>query len=123
MPILDVEIVVAGGVGWEDNLATQLADAAGKIFNSPTGQTWVRLHRVARADYAENGGGPPDNVRPVFVTVLKAEVPPPEKLKVEARALAEAVGRVCQRPTENVHILYLPGARDRIAFGGEFLAG
>ena len=122
MPILHVEIVVPDGVGLESGLAAKLADTAGKVFDSPPGRTWIRVYPLPRSQYAENGGGPPDNVWPVFVTVLKAEVPTLDKLRAEARALAETVGQVCQRSSENVHILYLPSALGRIAFGGELLA-
>ena len=121
MPILDVEIVVPSGFQIPEGLTARLADAAGEVFGSSPGRTWVKLHAMSQDQYAENGGGPPVGVWPVFVSVLKAEVPALAELKEEARALAEAIARICQRPIENVHILYLADANGRIAFGGNLL--
>lgn len=123
MPILDVEIVIATGSDLPKALAAQLAEAAGEVFGSLPGRTWVKLRALTQDQYAENGGGPPVNVLPVFVSVLKGEIPAPAELREEARALAEAIAHICQRPTENVHILYLPEAEGRIAFRGKLPAG
>ena len=120
MPILEVEIVTPDGAELEDGLAARIADGAGEVFGSPPGRTWVKLHALPSSRYAENGGTPP-GVYPVFVNVLKAEVLQEEELRKEARALAEVIGRLCQRPSENVHILYSPSALGRIAFGGNLL--
>ena len=66
MPILDVELVVnEGDPPLPADLAREIADAAGEIFDQPPGECWVRLREIPRRHYAENGGGPPPEVRPV----------------------------------------------------------
>lgn len=121
MPILDVEIVVPPGEVLDPGLARVLADRAGEVLGMPSGRTWVRLRTLPRDRYAENGGGPPAGVCPVFVTVLKARFPTPEELPDEVSRLTTAVAKACQRPGANVHVLYLPEARGRIAFGGNLV--
>lgn len=120
MPILDVEILVA-----DDRLALELApvlaDAAGRIFDSPPGSVWVRVRPLSRQNYAENGGGPSEGVLPVFVTVLKARWPGPQELTVEVARLTQEIARICGRPVENVHVFYAPEGRGRVAFGGELV--
>lgn len=113
-------MVMPAGSQLPPGLSVRLADAYGKVFGSPPGRTWVRLRALPQKQYAENGGTA-SGILPVFVSVLKSEVPAREELPREARALAEAIGKVCQRPTENVHILYLPDGKGRIAFGGDLL--
>jgi phenylpyruvate tautomerase PptA (4-oxalocrotonate tautomerase family) len=121
MPILDIEIVVDADEDCEDTLASQLADAAGEVFGTESGRTWIRLHLLPRSQYAENGGGPPSDVKPVFVQVLKAELPDGEHRRREALNLAQRIADVLQRPVDNVHVLYEPPAAGRIAFGGQLL--
>jgi hypothetical protein len=116
MPILEVEVV--GVPEAPGGLAGVLADEAARALASP-GRTWVRLRVLPEDRYAEDGGGPPAGVRPVFVRVLRAELPARETLESEALLLAEAVARACRRPVENVHVLYEPPARGRVAFGGK----
>jgi phenylpyruvate tautomerase PptA (4-oxalocrotonate tautomerase family) len=122
MPILEVEMIARPGERLSDDLAQRIADLAGKVFAAPAGSTWVKLRLLPAEHYAENGGGPPGGVYPVFVTVLKAQVPSQNVLAEEIKALAAAIALACARPQENVHILYLPAGRGRIAFGGELLA-
>ena len=121
MPILDVEIVVETGETIEAGLAPRLADAAGGVFGTPAGRTWIRLRTLPAAQYAESGGGPPTGVRPVFVAVLKSARPNGEALRDETLQLTEAIAAVCDRPTENVHVLWLPDASGRMAFGGRLV--
>ncbi len=116
MPILDVDIVGAADL----DLAQKIADAAGQVFHTPAGETWVRLRSPDA--YAENGGTLPEGVRPVFVSVLKAQPPTGEELALEVQALTEAVAHACGRPPENVHVLYAPAALGRVAFGGRLVA-
>jgi phenylpyruvate tautomerase PptA (4-oxalocrotonate tautomerase family) len=118
MPILDVEIVLSDGHAVPDNLAAQIADAAGKLFGSPPGTTWVRLRPLPRSCYAENDAPDPEGWNAVFVTVLKARLPATGELEPEIRSLTEIVADLCGRKPENVHVLYLPDAAGRIAFGG-----
>ena len=119
MPILDVEIVLNEGESLDRTLAAKLADAAGEIFGSVAGGTWVRLRELPAAGYAENGGGPAEGVRPVFVDVLLADPPSGEELRLQVHRLTLAIAKLCDRPPENVHVLYAPAARGRIAFGGK----
>lgn len=118
MPILDVEIVLKPGERLRDGLAGEIADAAGKILGSEAGGMWVKLRELPKERYAENEGGLPEGVWPVFVEVLKGELPQGEEMGKEAAKLAVEIGRICERPQENVQILYLPAGAGRIFFGG-----
>jgi len=118
MPILTVELVVADREQLRTDLARRLADAAGRLFGSAPGETWVRVHTLSAADYAENDIDDPEGWGSVFVTVLKGRRPSGEALKEEVRTLTETVARVTGRPPDRVHVLYEPDASGRIAFGG-----
>ena len=118
MPILEVEIVVPAGESLDATLATRLADATGEVFESVAGRTWVRVRELPSDHYAENGGGPPEGVFPVFVSVLLSEPPQGEELRSQVHRLTLAIAKVCQRPPENVHLVYRAAARGRMAFGG-----
>jgi len=118
MPVLEVEIVVDPGETLSPRLAQEVADAAGQAMGTPRGRTWVRLRALPRTLYAENGGLLPEDVRPVFVSLLKSRTGTEEEMRREAARLADGIGRCCGRHPENVHILYLPAAAGRIAFGG-----
>ena len=118
MPILDVELVLEDWETVPSDLASRLADAAGAVFGTPAGRTWVRVRRLARADYAENGGGPPTGVRPVFANVLVSRLPSPSRVREDIERLTRAIAAVCGRPIENVHVMFLPDAAGRVAFGG-----
>ena len=117
MPILDVELLGAR----EEGVAKRIADAAGEVFGTPPGRTWVRVRFLAREDYAENGADLPGNVRPVLVTVLKARLP--ADLETEVRALTAAIAQATGRPVENVHLFYDPPGEGRVSFGGKLMAG
>ena len=121
MPIIDVEFVTDSALPDSAELTGKLADAAADIFNTAPGRTWVRTRTLDPHHYAENGGGPPDDVAPVFVTVLKADLPPQDLLRREMQQLAQRFAAICDRPVENIHILYEPSARGRIAFGGDLV--
>jgi enamine deaminase RidA (YjgF/YER057c/UK114 family) len=121
MPILDVT-VVGGSAAAHDDTAQRIADASGEVLGARRGGCWVRLHRLDAADYAESGGAAPD-VAPVFVRVVRHELPPPADRARSAGALADAIARVLSRPRENVHVLFEPAAAGRIAFGGELASG
>ena len=120
MPILDVEIVLKPGEMLTSDTASRIAEAAGEVFASRPRGTWVRLRVLDSALYAENESGPSVDVFPVFVSVLKSGIDA-DKLKEEASRLAETIARVCNRPKENVHILYETEATGRVAFGGRLL--
>jgi phenylpyruvate tautomerase PptA (4-oxalocrotonate tautomerase family) len=115
MPILEIEIVGEPGAE-RAGLAQRLADAAGRALGSRPRGTWVRLWWLPHDHYAENGGE--DGPRPVFVSVIERDVPPPPELAPRVRALTRAIAEACGRPDENVHVLYQAPARGRMAFGG-----
>ena len=117
MPILDVAVVIA-----EDEVVVpcwveQIADAAGAIFETPSGKTWVRIRSLARSDYAENGMRYAQGLRPVFVSVLKAKGPLIETLRTEIQQLTQEIASITGRRAENIHILYHPPSAGRISFG------
>lgn len=115
MPIFDIEIV--GVKRPKSDLAQSLADALGEALASRPRGTWVRVHHLDAAAYAENTGADA-GVAPVFVRVLQAEVPEGPALVALAVRLCEAVAHVCERPSQQVHLIFEPAARGRIAFGG-----
>ena len=121
MPIIDVEIVVAPDGPVAAGLAQSLADAAGRALGSPAGQTWVRLHLLAREHYAENEASLASVEPPVFVTVLKRALPGPAEMTAEIARLtgsiADALG--CNRTC--VHVEYAPAASGRLSFGGKLV--
>ena len=117
MPIVDIEIV--GDVNAAPPaLAQALADAAGRIFGSPPGTTWVRVRALAAAAYAENDVAVAADARPVFVTVIKRQPPSGPALAGEIGALTRLVAQAVGRAAEHVHVSYEPAAAGRIAFGG-----
>ena len=122
MPILNVEIVMRPDEHIRPGLARELADRTGEIFGSSPGSTWVKVYPLAGENYAENKS-PFQDISPVFVSVLKATLASPNELQVEVTKLTAAVAKVCDRPEENIHILYLPEGRGRVAFGGSLLSG
>ena len=122
MPILDVEVVTTGEDALDETLAAKIADAAGEVFESVAGRTWVRLRGLPRGLYAENGGGPSDGTLPVFVEVLLADPPRAEELRSQIHRLTLAIAKVCERTPENGHLFYRESARGRVAFGGKLVA-
>ena len=118
MPILDVEIVLGPGESLDPAPASELADRAGEVFGAAPGTTWVKLRAIPAEHYAENQTGRPSDVYPVFVSILKAKLPPLDQRQSEVARLTEAIARICRRRPENVHILYLPEGAGRMAFGG-----
>ena len=121
MPIIQVTIVLKEGEQVPPGLASQIANAASTALGSAPGRTWVRLTTLSSDHYAEDSGGPPDGVFPVFVSVLKSDLQPPESLRHEAERLAGAVAAATGKPLTNVHIVYEAPAKGRIAFGGDLL--
>ncbi len=120
MPVLDVEIVARPDETLKEDLARRIADLAGEVFQTEPGRTWVKLRLLSAEQYAENGG-PPEGVYPVFVSVLKSQLPRQEEMAAEVSSLTRAIARACRRPQENVHVLYLPAASGRMAFGGRLV--
>jgi len=124
MPIIDIEIVgFVTQLEGDPDLTQALADALGRVFDSPPGRTWVQLKGLPQAGYAENGQGAETTPRPVFVTILKAVLPDEDELRIEIERITAVVSGILGRPPENVHVLYLPAGRGRVAFGGRLVEG
>ena len=121
MPILDVQFVGSISEGDRATLARRLADAAGAVFASRPQQTWVTLRVVPDDAYSENGGVLPDGVRPVIVSILHASPPTGDALSEQIARLTRAIASVCGRPPENVHLIYQPTGKGRVAFGGKLV--
>jgi phenylpyruvate tautomerase PptA (4-oxalocrotonate tautomerase family) len=121
MPIVTVEVVVDPERTLKVSLAQSLANAIGRALDSPPGQTWVRLHFLGRDAYAENEQVVDTDALPVFVTVLKRQVPLGAELQAEVASLTQAVAHVVGRPAESVHVEYAAAAANRLAFGGKLM--
>lgn len=119
MPIVDVEIVHEDGE-LPPTLPLRLADAVAKVLGSRPQGTWVKLRGLPSQHYAENGGGS-ETLLPVFVSIMQGKAPSADKRKEQSLALATVIAEVCERQTENVHILFEPQGAGRVAFGGELL--
>ena len=102
-------------------LPVQSADAVGRALGSPPGQIWVRLHTLDQTQYAENGSSLGSSELPVFVTVLKREVPSGRALEAEVASLTDVIARAVGRAVSSVHLEYAPDAVNRLAFGGKLV--
>lgn len=120
MPIVEVEIVLKPGEAISSEMAPELADQLGEIFDSPRNATWVKVLGVPEFQYAENGGKE-DGVYPVFVHLLKSRLPDPEAMQREVELITGAVAQICNRASSFVHVIYEPEARGRVAFGGKIV--
>ena len=118
MPILEIQIVLKPNEELSEGLAAQAARIAAKVLGALPGHTWVKLFPIKAEYYAEDDSDSQPAVFPVFVSILKRRRGPAEELEDEARSLAFALAAVCDRPVENVHILYEEEAAGRVAFGG-----
>jgi phenylpyruvate tautomerase PptA (4-oxalocrotonate tautomerase family) len=119
MPIIDIERVLADGAdAAPSGLAQGLADAAGLVFASAPGRTWVRLRALPAAAYAENDAVSGENALPVFVTVLHAHPPAGDELIAQAAALTNALAAVLGCDAQRVHVQMAPAGAGRQAFGG-----
>ena len=121
MPIVTVEVVVDPDRTPSLNLAQSLANAIGRALDSPPGQTWVRLHFLGSNAYAENECVVDADALPVFVTVLKRQIPLGAELQAEVTSLTQAIAQVVARSEESVHVEYAAGAANRLAFGGKLV--
>jgi len=120
MPILEIEIVLSDDEVIDETCAQQTADAAGEIFGPPPrrGGTCVPMRHLPCSQCAENGNGDACSLRPMFVSVLKAQVPEAVKSRAKIPRFTLAMARIIERPIKNVYALYLPQGAGRIAFGG-----
>jgi phenylpyruvate tautomerase PptA (4-oxalocrotonate tautomerase family) len=121
MAIVTVELVADPDRPLGRNLAQSLADAIGRIFSSPAGQTWIRLRLLPRDGYAENDAVVEDGDLPVFVSLLERQPPTGAELEAEVTALTHAIAQVIGRPATCVNIEYAPAAVGRVSFGGKLV--
>jgi|SRR6266536_1735259 len=121
MPIVTVEVVTGAGEAVAANIVQPLADAIGRTLKSPPGQTWVRVRSVPRDHYAENEVPVDAGQLPVFVTIVKSQIPEGAKLESEVIALTHGIAQAIGRPAACVHIEYAPAGAGRLAFGGAFI--
>lgn len=122
MPIVTIKLFMENPQEKAPTAQVQmLADRLGELFHTHPRQTWVRIEIHPRVHYAENGVALAEMVYPTFVEVLKADLADPDDLAAEAEQIAAVVSAVLGCPQENTHILYLPEAANRIAFGGKLL--
>lgn len=121
MPIVEIEIVLKPNEVIHGETTQTLANQLGQIFNSSKGSTWIKLHTLSENSYAENGEKG-DDTYPVFVSVLKAKVHPPEELQPEVDKITNAVAQICNRPPALVHVIYAPQGSGRVSFGGKIVS-
>ena len=126
MPIVTIETLSDSPYSDDDAMPSpqqlqSLADALGELFGSQPSGTWVRARQQQRAYYAENMIDFSPDLRPVIVEVLKSEVASGNGLAIEAAAVCAVVAKILGRRTENVHVIYQPAARGRVAFGGQLV--
>jgi len=119
MPIVTIQLVQEEASDISAHIVQSLADRLGRIFGTTAGETWVRVTHLARSQYAENDVTVGLNVQSTFVEVLKENLPDEESMATEAKRIAVIVSGKLSRPLDNTHVLYLPPAAGRIAFGGE----
>jgi phenylpyruvate tautomerase PptA (4-oxalocrotonate tautomerase family) len=121
MPIVTVELITHPDRPLESNLTQSLADAVGRVLNSPRGQTWIRLRLLPRDGYAENDALVDATELPVFVTLLERQPPLGAALQAEVTGLTHAIAQVIGRPAACVHVEYAPAAVGRVSFGGKLV--
>lgn len=126
MPIVTIELMTDEGSPPGAALPSaekirEIADALGDVFDSRPSGTWVKFREQIREHYAENDMELAADARPVVVEILKAELPDPSALASEARVICLLIAKALRRSAKNVHVIYQPAARGRVAFGGELV--
>jgi phenylpyruvate tautomerase PptA (4-oxalocrotonate tautomerase family) len=121
MPQLDIDIIFRSNETLKADAVQRLADAAGKVFDTPPGKTWVKINPVPRNYWAENKVTLDSYVGPVIVNILKRRVPPPDLIEVEVTELTRTIAGILDRPHEHVHLKYESDAIGRVAYGGKLV--
>lgn len=119
MPIVTIEIV-GGSALRGAKLSQRLADACSPAFPPEHREVWLQLRLVRGPSWAVSKKSSRGR-KPVFVHVVREVNPRGAKLKQEIQGLTEAVARVTGRPRDQVHVLYEPSAKGRMAFGGRLV--
>jgi phenylpyruvate tautomerase PptA (4-oxalocrotonate tautomerase family) len=120
MPVVKLEIVEAPDWTRPRDLAQRVADAMAGVLAAAPESVWVRVSTIPAADYAENGG-PPGAAAPIFITILERDPPQGAALAAEVAALTNALAFACGRPESDIHLIYEPPGRGRVAFGGRLV--
>lgn len=102
-----------------EGLPSALARELARVMNSPPGHTWVKVYTLPRGHYGEDGPPPPTG--PVFVKVLRGNLPSEKYLREEVKGITQEVHGLLGVAREVIHVCYEPPLRGRISFGGEFL--
>lgn len=121
MPLVDIEITLKQREKLPIDLASILADELGGIFNSPPSTTWVKLYGLSENHYAENHRSLEGGAHPVFVRIVKSEMPEKYIMEQEVKEITRVLAKICKRPAENIHIIYEPEGRGRVSFGGRLV--
>jgi len=121
MPIVDVEIVLRPDETIRKEIVRELADELGDIFHTQESQTWVKVHALPADQYTENGGTR-DGIYLIFVSIIKSKLPTNEEMQEEVEKITGAIPQICGRSSENVHVIYQPEGRGRVAFGGKIVS-
>lgn len=121
MPQLEIDIVFRPNETLKGDCVQKLADAIGKVFDTPPGKTWVKINPVPRHYWAENKTVLPSHTGPVVVSVLKRTMPQPDQIEEEVKSLTRVIAGILERPDENVHIKYEADAVGRVAYGGKLV--
>jgi phenylpyruvate tautomerase PptA (4-oxalocrotonate tautomerase family) len=121
MPIVDIEIVLRANESIREEVVSELANELGEIFHSSAGETWIKIHPLSADQYAENGGTP-DGIYPIFVTVMKSKLSSLEEMQKEVAKITGVIAQICGRPSDNIHVIYQPAGRGRVAFGGKIVS-
>ena len=120
MPIVDIEIVLRANEAIREEVISELANELGKIFDSSPGETWIKIHPLSADQYAENGGTQ-DGIYPIFATVMKSKLSSFEEMQKEVAKITGAIAQISGRPSDNIHVIYQPEGRGRVAFGGKIV--
>ena len=122
MPIVTIECVVGESSKKYDASKTQsLSDKLGRVFGSEPGTTWIKLHYLDQANYAENDAELDKTALPTFVNVLLRSLPDEDQLAITAQHIATCVSESLVRLKENIHVIFEPEGFGRVAFGGVLL--
>ncbi|NDJ59940.1 MAG: hypothetical protein GYB67_02380 [Chloroflexi bacterium] len=113
--ILTVDVVLRPDENLPIDVAEQIANRAGAIFDSPPGETWVKMRAVDA--FAENEAD--ETHYPVLVSLMMTHIPPAADLAIYVQDLGYAVARVTNRRPEAIHIIVEPKGAGRFALGGQ----
>ncbi|MEM9083078.1 MAG: hypothetical protein AAGB34_05725 [Planctomycetota bacterium] len=123
MPIVTIQIVQKDPKAIDRQTVQRLADELGEVFSTEPGRVWVRIQSLPHAHYAESTRTESETPSPVFVEVLQSALPGEDELARMAKEIGAVISRGIERDPDLVHVLFLPGASGRIAFGGRLYKG